>query len=266
MENSWPCCTNLCSGCLGWVNRAHVRVVEEPSLSGNKSQAGFQGKVMAMWDAYGAVLLLQILSYRSHASQHCIHCARAVMRLVPAPRGRMALTHSLPVVFSAGWNELLIASFSHRSIAVKDGILLATGLHVHRNSAHSAGVGAIFDRWENGVGGRHEGSSRLCPCAPCPPVEHLLCASSGHIMSLLLGVQSPAGQNSHRDHCPLQSDASAVGSRCLPVLGGGCCFLSISNWAETWFCCRNEKAPEIPSGFHRDIPVALQSLCFGEML
>lgn len=47
-----------------------------------------------------------------------------------------------------GWNELLIASFSHRSIAVKDGILLATGLHVHRNSAHSAGVGAIFDRSE----------------------------------------------------------------------------------------------------------------------
>lgn len=46
----------------------------------------------------------------------------------------------------SGWNELLIASFSHRSIAVKDGILLATGLHVHRNSAHSAGVGAIFDR------------------------------------------------------------------------------------------------------------------------
>ncbi|XP_010726271.1 retinoic acid receptor RXR-beta-like [Meleagris gallopavo] len=45
-----------------------------------------------------------------------------------------------------GWNELLIASFSHRSIAVQDGILLATGLHVHRSSAHSAGVGAIFDR------------------------------------------------------------------------------------------------------------------------
>ncbi|KAI2651445.1 Retinoic acid receptor RXR-alpha-A [Labeo rohita] len=43
-------------------------------------------------------------------------------------------------------DQLLIASFSHRSIAVKDGILLATGLHVHRNSAHSAGVGAIFDR------------------------------------------------------------------------------------------------------------------------
>ncbi|KAL0200469.1 hypothetical protein M9458_003656, partial [Cirrhinus mrigala] len=44
------------------------------------------------------------------------------------------------------WNELLIASFSHRSVTVKDGILLATGLHVHRSSAHSAGVGSIFDR------------------------------------------------------------------------------------------------------------------------
>ncbi|KAL2782211.1 retinoic acid receptor RXR-alpha isoform b [Daubentonia madagascariensis] len=50
------------------------------------------------------------------------------------------------ILLRAGWNELLIASFSHRSVAVKDGILLATGLHVHRSSAHSAGVGAIFDR------------------------------------------------------------------------------------------------------------------------
>ena len=49
------------------------------------------------------------------------------------------------LVFS-GWNELLIAAFSHRSISVKDGILLATGLHVHRSSAHQAGVGTIFDR------------------------------------------------------------------------------------------------------------------------
>ncbi|MPC16648.1 Retinoic acid receptor RXR [Portunus trituberculatus] len=44
------------------------------------------------------------------------------------------------------WNELLIASFSHRSIGVEDGIVLATGLVVHRSSAHQAGVGAIFDR------------------------------------------------------------------------------------------------------------------------
>jgi hypothetical protein len=46
----------------------------------------------------------------------------------------------------SGWNELLIAAFSHRSTVVKDGILLATGLHVHRSSAHQAGVGTIFDR------------------------------------------------------------------------------------------------------------------------
>ncbi len=46
----------------------------------------------------------------------------------------------------AGWNELLIAAFSHRSIGIKDGIVLATGLVIHRHSAHSAGVGTIFDR------------------------------------------------------------------------------------------------------------------------
>ncbi|TRY98898.1 hypothetical protein DNTS_026556 [Danionella cerebrum] len=50
------------------------------------------------------------------------------------------------VVYDVRWNELLIASFSHRSITVKDGILLGTGLHVHRSSAHSAGVGSIFNR------------------------------------------------------------------------------------------------------------------------
>lgn len=61
----------------------------------------------------------------------------------PAGPGDSRLTVCPP---APGWNELLIASFSHRSIAVRDGILLATGLHVHRNSAHSAGVGAIFDR------------------------------------------------------------------------------------------------------------------------
>ncbi|CAC5398670.1 RXRA [Mytilus coruscus] len=50
------------------------------------------------------------------------------------------------ILLRAGWNELLIAAFSHRSTVVKDGILLATGLHVHRSSAHQAGVGTIFDR------------------------------------------------------------------------------------------------------------------------
>lgn len=44
----------------------------------------------------------------------------------------------------SGWNELLIASFSHRSIALKDGVQLASELQ--RDSANSGGVGAIFDR------------------------------------------------------------------------------------------------------------------------
>lgn len=68
----------------------------------------------------------------------CFPCPWVAVAWCPAadPRCLLAL----------GWNELLIASFSHRSIDVRDGILLATGLHVHRNSAHSAGVGAIFDR------------------------------------------------------------------------------------------------------------------------
>ncbi|XP_076352018.1 retinoic acid receptor RXR-alpha-B-like isoform X3 [Tachypleus tridentatus] len=50
------------------------------------------------------------------------------------------------LLLKTGWNELLIAAISHRSISVKDGIVLATGLVVQRNSAHSAGMGAIFDR------------------------------------------------------------------------------------------------------------------------
>ncbi|XP_052002691.1 retinoic acid receptor RXR-beta-B-like [Xyrauchen texanus] len=61
------------------------------------------------------------------------------------------------ILLRAGWNELLIAAFSHRSISVKDEILLATGLHVPRDSTHnfggeafcdreSAEVGALFDR------------------------------------------------------------------------------------------------------------------------
>jgi len=46
----------------------------------------------------------------------------------------------------AGWNELLIAAFSYRSIVIENGILLATGLRVSREAAREAGVGTIFDR------------------------------------------------------------------------------------------------------------------------
>lgn len=58
---------------------------------------------------------------------------------------------SLPVsdqvlLLRSGWNELLIASFSHRSINAQDGIVLATGLTVNKSSAHAVGVGTIYDR------------------------------------------------------------------------------------------------------------------------
>nr|XP_020740890.1 retinoic acid receptor RXR-gamma isoform X2 [Odocoileus virginianus texanus] len=69
------------------------------------------------------------------------------------------------ILLRAGWNELLIASFSHRSVSVQDGILLATGLHVHRSSAHSAGVGSIFDRCQGSlqpVRGRDSAREGLC--------------------------------------------------------------------------------------------------------
>lgn len=36
------------------------------------------------------------------------------------------------LLLRAGWNELLIAAFSHRSIEARDGIVLATGLTIHR--------------------------------------------------------------------------------------------------------------------------------------
>uniref|UniRef100_A0A3B4ABX0 Retinoic acid receptor RXR n=1 Tax=Periophthalmus magnuspinnatus TaxID=409849 RepID=A0A3B4ABX0_9GOBI len=51
---------------------------------------------------------------------------------------------SSPPYMTFGWNELLIASFSHRSIALKDGVVLTSELQ--RDSAQSGGVGAIFDR------------------------------------------------------------------------------------------------------------------------
>lgn len=50
------------------------------------------------------------------------------------------------VLLKTGWNELLIAEFSHRSMNVKDGIVFATGIVVNRTGAHGAGVGTIFDR------------------------------------------------------------------------------------------------------------------------
>eukprot|EP00794_Sanderia_malayensis_P015978 gene15978-17588_t len=50
------------------------------------------------------------------------------------------------VLLQWSWPELLIGGFCHRSCAVKDGILLSTGLHLTRENLKKAGVGAIVDK------------------------------------------------------------------------------------------------------------------------
>lgn len=50
------------------------------------------------------------------------------------------------VLLRGGWNELMIAGFSHRSVGISNGIRLASGVIVTRENAHASGVGVIFDR------------------------------------------------------------------------------------------------------------------------
>lgn len=73
--------------------------------------------------------------------QQLVAWARMIPHFKQLPRQDQA------TLLKCGWNELHIAGFSHKSINVKDGIVLATGLVVQRDSAHQAGVGAIFDRY-----------------------------------------------------------------------------------------------------------------------
>ena len=47
------------------------------------------------------------------------------------------------VLLRAGWNELLIAAFSHRSVGVKEGIVLATGLVIQRYNLFSSLIRAF---------------------------------------------------------------------------------------------------------------------------
>lgn len=89
-------------------------------------------------------------NYENAVSHICNATNKQLFQLVAWAKHIPHFT-SLPLedqvlLLRAGWNELLIASFSHRSIDVKDGIVLATGITIHRNSAQQAGVGTIFDR------------------------------------------------------------------------------------------------------------------------
>jgi len=47
----------------------------------------------------------------------------------------------------AGWNELLIASFAHRSVPLNETIALTPFIHMNRGpAAEQLSVGVIFDR------------------------------------------------------------------------------------------------------------------------
>ncbi|XP_044007784.1 retinoic acid receptor RXR-alpha-B isoform X2 [Aphidius gifuensis] len=89
-------------------------------------------------------------SYENAVSSICTATNKQLFQLVEWAKHIPHFT-SLPLedqvlLLRAGWNELLIAGFSHRSIDTDDGIVLATGLVVYRNSAQQAGIGTIFDR------------------------------------------------------------------------------------------------------------------------
>ncbi|XP_011504268.1 PREDICTED: retinoic acid receptor RXR-alpha-B isoform X2 [Ceratosolen solmsi marchali] len=82
----------------------------------------------------------QFGSHGNKQMRHMVEWAKRLPQFTSLPLEDQAL------LLRAGWNELLIAAFSHRSIDVEDGIVLTTGLTLHKNSAQQAGVGAIFER------------------------------------------------------------------------------------------------------------------------
>lgn len=83
----------------------------------------------------------------------------------PLPPTLLFVTASSPL---PGWNELLIASFSHRSVGVKDGLMLANDLHVSRETAHTVGVETIFDRYTFTQAHAHTCASVNSSCLAMP--------------------------------------------------------------------------------------------------
>ncbi|XP_012232317.1 retinoic acid receptor RXR-alpha-B isoform X3 [Linepithema humile] len=91
--------------------------------------------------------------YKKNCLTHICHTTvEQLLQLVSWARHIPHFT-SLPLedqvcLLKNGWNELLIAAFSHRSMDVKDkdSIVLTVGMTVHRTSAQQAGAVGIFDR------------------------------------------------------------------------------------------------------------------------
>lgn len=50
------------------------------------------------------------------------------------------------LLLKAGWNELLIAEFAHRSIEMDNVLVLAYNIYINEQSAKSTGIGEIFIR------------------------------------------------------------------------------------------------------------------------
>ncbi|KAG5325152.1 RXR protein, partial [Pseudoatta argentina] len=98
--------------------------------------------------------VISLANLKSCNAQTAVHlCNATKQQLYQLVAWAKHIPHftSLPVadqvhLLNAGWNELLIAAFSHRSIDTKDSIILTTGAAVHRHSAQQAGVVTIFDR------------------------------------------------------------------------------------------------------------------------
>ncbi|XP_053597436.1 retinoic acid receptor RXR-alpha-B isoform X2 [Microplitis mediator] len=89
-------------------------------------------------------------NYENAVSSICTATNKQLFQLVEWAKHIPHFT-SLPIedqvlLLRAGWNELLIAAFSHRSIDVQDGIVLGKDIIVNRSSAQQAGLSAIFDR------------------------------------------------------------------------------------------------------------------------
>lgn len=49
-------------------------------------------------------------------------------------------------LLKAGWNELLIAEFAHRSIEADNALVLANGVYINEQGAKNTGIGEIFQR------------------------------------------------------------------------------------------------------------------------
>ena len=81
--------------------------------------------------------------YTTHSQKQMRHMVEWAKRL---PQFNSLSLDDQALLLRAGWKELLIAAFAHRSINSEDGIVINTGLTLHKNSAMQAGVSSIYER------------------------------------------------------------------------------------------------------------------------